>query len=710
MVDNNRRVQLYFDAVNYISVAQLYLKDNFLLKRQLQHSDLKEKFLGHWGTSPGFNFVYAHLNNFIKKNNIYAILVVGTGHAAAAMHANLFLEGAMRNVIPYEKDIDGLKAIIEMFGNTVELQTEITPRLPGVIYEGGELGHAISVAYGASIDNPHQVIFVLIGDGELETGPALAGLNLSRVINPKYSGMVLPIVNLNGFKMSSPSIYSMLEEDELKELFHGLGYEAIIVEKSHVEMAEALEHAYAILIQMKNTSMASELKYIRRPIIVLQTPKGWTGIKKYKGRIIEGAAASHKIPISDFNNEEDLKVLEKWLRGYHPENIIDHDGNINKQILECVPNDEYKLSRNTVSTRGNNTLNIPSAHTWECCVSDCKEYSPMHVLSSYLVEIFNRNQYFKIFSPDELESNQLSFIIKAVNRQYAGFLPINATDCSENGGVIEILSEHVCQGLLQGYTQTGKCGLLITYEAFAPIISSMIIQCIKFLRQQQNTLKKVPSLNYLLTSLSWKNCYSHQNPDILNSLLCNDANFIKIYTPTDANCLLANMEITLNSTNSINFTIASKNPLHVYFSVEDYKKFLTNGYIVWPFYDDIDPDITICSVGDINTSECYIAINKIRELYPNLKIRFVSILELYALKNMTINQLRTVFTDESPILVSFIGSVSLIEFLFRNIHNRNIEFYGYKDCDGVELSKNVLDICGVSNEKIVSNIIRILNI
>src|SRR3989338_5402866 len=538
----------YFRAVNYLSATSIYLKDNFFLDRKLMPADIKDNLLGHWGTCPGINFVYTHLNLFVKKTGQETLFVCGPGHGFAAVLANLFLEGSLKKYYPeFKIDKEGAGRMIKSFCWPGGFPSHINPGVPGAIHEGGELGYALGTAFGAVFDNPDLLVVAIIGDGEAETGPTATAWNSIKFLNAKEDGAVLPILHLNGFKISSPSLFSKMSDKEITDYFSGLGYEARFVGQSHEEMSESLIWAREKIMKIKRG------EGVKWPLIVLKTLKGWTGVKEFEGEEIEGSFRSHQVPLREpKTNFKEREALEEWFRSYKIEELI-AKGEFDKSLFEFLPEESLRIGDNKHALGGRivESLNLPPLGNYSINIKSKGNlfFRPTEALGSYLAEIVKRQKNrknFRVFSPDELESNKLVEILKVTGRRFSSEDDSGA-NLSRSVRVMEMLSEHTLQSWMQGYVLTGRHGFFPSYEAFMPLVDSMLSQYLKFIEASTNYpwRKPVSSLNYLLSSVCWRqdhNGFSHQNPGFINTLLnkAREQRHIRLYFPADANMALVN--------------------------------------------------------------------------------------------------------------------------------------------------------------------------
>ncbi len=682
-------IDMFWRATNYLAVAQLYLRDNALLERPLRGSDFKERIVGHWGAIPGINFIYAHLCDLARRTDLPIAFVLGTGHAAPAILACLYLEGTLERYYPsYTRTRDGLNKFVCSFARYNGFQTEVSAHVPGTILAGGELGQALSVAQGAALDNSDLVIACVVGDGELETGPAASALLGSRVLQSTQAGIVVPLVNLNGFKMGSISVFSTFSDAQLQAYFYGLGYTPIIVGPSHYAMAEALDWVASILT-------IGESDYPRQnPLLIFRSPKGWTGPREMNDQPFEGSVTSHKPLLRNpARSPSETTVIEQWLRSYHPEELFAPDGSPRLEVLNCLPPQSKRLSelweRHDVAKRV--SLTIPVAKE----VSQNVTVSAIEELGKFLGDIFDSNEEsnnFRLFSPDELTSNRLSAVLDHTSLCLPAKIKRERYSASAKSRVMEILSEHVCQGWLQGYLQTGRYGLFATYEAFAPIVASMVGQYCKFLKDSLNISWRLstPSLNYLLTSLGWHNCYTHQNPDFMGTLLVRSLPFIRIYTPSDANCMLACATEILKSHDMVNLLVASKNPLPVWFDAVTAQDHMRVGASVVKWKADLEDgrtDAVLVGVGDCALAESLAAFELLKKHLPMIGVRVIAVGELTALGSPAIYRhaippacFEKLFTANRPVLFNFIGYPATLKGLLADRFNANhFQVVGYSE-------------------------------
>lgn len=696
-------IKKYVRAANYISAAQIYLRSNFLLEDKLSPDDIKPRLLGHWGTCPGINFLYANLNYLIKKHAIDMMFVLGPGHGFPALQANLFMEGTLHKFYPSAtSNLDGLGYMVGNFSWPYGFPSHANPGAPGVILEGGELGYSLSTSYGAALDNPNLVVACLVGDGEAETGPTATAWHLNKFVDPAINGAVLPILHLNGYKISGPTIFGRMSNRELKSLFYGYGYEPVIVEGTdkviYERMMNVLEDSYqkirAIQTKARNGQAVVSPRF---PMIILRTPKGWTGIKKLKGEKIEGNALSHQVvaPLAKTDKTE-LKALEKWLRSYKFEELFNAGNGFNDEVKSLVPEEGFKMgsSRHTLGGEIMKNLLLPKVQEFmeDASVPGTIGSSSMVRTGLYLNEVFKLNKdqaNFRLFSPDETYSNKLQTVFQTTARAFTWPIKEWDKDLTPSGRVIEMLSEHSLQGLMQGYALTGRYGIFATYEAFVQIVSSMVDQYAKFLKQSREFPWRgdIPSLNYILTSSGWRqehNGFSHQNPGFISDIAQKISCSTHVYFPPDGNTTLAVLERCLTSKNGINLIVAGKTLEPRWLTPELASRQLEQGMMVWDFASEDNPDIVFSAAGEYLTKEALAALDAIKYHTPEARVRFVSILELTSLglgnaesKNpLSFDEL---FTRDKPVIFNFHGYPQVLKQTLFNTQEKTDRFsvHGY---------------------------------
>ena len=698
------KIDEYWRAANYLSACQLYLLDNPLLKRKLTMNDIKPKVVGHWGTTPGQNFIYAHLNRIIKKYDLNMIYISGPGHGGQAMISNTYLEGSYSEIYPnITQDEEGLKKLFKQFSFPGGVSSHAAPETPGSINEGGELGYSLVHAYGAVLDNPTLIATCVIGDGELETGPLQASLQINKIINPKTDGAVLPILHLNGYKISNPTIFSRITEMELDDYFRGSGYLPYYVEGDdpqimHKKMAETLDE---VIEKIHDIKYRKNNKRPRWPIIILKTPKGWTGPKEVEGKQIEGSFRAHQVPIMINEHPEQLELLENWLRSYHPEKLFDKNGTLRRELKELAPVGDRRMGLNPHSNGGKllRELNMPDFREYGVQANHgTTTTQDMTELSAFIRDIIKLNEdkhNFRIFAPDETLSNRLSHVFESTNRKWNAKKLENDEFLSKSGVVVDsILSEHICQGLLEGYLLTGRHGFFTSYEAFIRIVDSMASQHAKWLKvsKQLPWRRSISSLNYVLTSHVWQqdhNGYTHQDPGFLNHLVTKKADTVRIYLPPDANCLLSCFDHCIKSKDYINVLIASKHPRPQWLSMEEAVIHCTEGIGIWKWASNDggeEPDIIMACCGDTPTIETLAATSILRNFFEEIKIRVVNVVDLMRIQSeyehphgLSDDDYDAIFTKDKPIIFAFHGYPNLIHQLTYKRHNQDLHVHGYKE-------------------------------
>jgi len=676
----------YVRATNYLTVSQIYLQNNFLLKNKLSFDDIKPRLLGHWGTCPGINFVYACLNNLINKTNAEMIFLLGPGHGFPALQANVFVENTLSKYYKEAtRDEKGIAYVSKQFSWPYGFPSHASPATPGVILEGGELGYSLSTAYGAVLDNPNLIAACLVGDGEAETGPLATSWHLNKFVDPAKNGAVLPILHLNGYKISGPTIFGRMTNADLKSLFAGYGYDPIIVEgsddKVYRQMISALNIAHASIIKIQKKARSQKSKpyqyFARFPMIILKTPKGWTGIKNLEGQKIEGNCLSHQVVGKDAKtNQIELDALSKWMKSYRFNELFDEKKGFDKDILDLIPKEELRMGDNQKVfgiKKGDEErkLILPKTEDFsvEVDLPGDIQVSSMRKIGAYISETMKLNEEkrnVRLFSPDETYSNRLQDIFNVTKRALAGPIESWDTDMTRDGRVIEMLSEHSMQGLAQGYALTGRFAIFDSYEAFVPIVSSMADQYSKFMKIARKTEWRgdIPSFTYLITSSGWRqehNGFSHQNPGFIDGLLQKHNEFINVYFPSDANESLEIIKKSLNSLNEINIIVAEKTPESVWLSLDQAKKEIESGLSIWDFASEENPDIVFSACGQYLIKEALSAIDLLKTEVPEVKARFVNIVELSpntigsSITKMSEGKFEEYFTKDKPVIFNFHG-------------------------------------------------------
>lgn len=696
------KINRYWNAANYLSVGQLYLLDNPLLRRKLSINDIKNNIVGHWGTAPGQNFIYVHLNRVIKKYDLKMIYISGPGHGGEAMVANNYLEGVYTK---FYKDItedeEGMKKLFKQFSFPGGISSHVAPETPGSIHEGGELGYSLAHAYGAVLDNPDLIAACVVGDGEAETGPLATSWHLNKFINPKTDGVVLPILHRNGYKIANPTIFGRMTNDEINNFFSGCGYKVYHVSgseplKMHEEMARTLE---LVLRDIAKVKSGRESKY---PIIILTTPKGWTGPKQVERKQIEGSFRSHQVPIAiDNEHIDNIALLEKWLKSYHPEELFDSKGRLIKELREIIPSPS-KCMGASLYANGGHLLKEIITPNWEDYAIDIPKPGTIlnqdtMDLGKYIRDLFvlnAKNKNFRIFGPDEALSNRFNYVFEKESRTWNSKILKSDEYLSPTGRVMDsYLSEHICEGMLEGYLLTGRYGFIHSYEAFVRIIDSMVSQHAKWLKVTKQIPWRAPiaSLNLLLVSHVFQqdhNGYTHQDPGFLNHIVTKKADIVRMYLPPDTNCLLSCFDHCIKTKNHINVIIASKHPRLQWLTKEEAKVHCKKGIGVWDFAsnDDGDPDVILACAGETPTLEVIAAVDILRTSVKGIKIRVVNVVDLMRLQTkeehphgMSREEYNKIFTKDKPIIFNFHGYPSLIHQLTYKRDNRNIHVHGYKE-------------------------------
>jgi len=705
--DELQRIDAYWRAANYLSVGQIYLLDNALLREPLRPEHVKPRLLGHWGTTPGLNFIYAHLNRVIKARDLDAIWIVGPGHGGPAAVANAYLEGTYTEVYPnITRDEPGLRALFRQFSFPGGIGSHVTPETPGSIHEGGELGYALSHAFGAAFDNPGLVVFSVVGDGEAETGPLATSWHSNKFLNPRTDGAVIPILHLNGYKIASPTILARIPDDELLALFEGYGYEPFVVEGDepplvHQQMAGVLDAVCDRVAAIQRAARGGgDATRPRWPMIILRTPKGWTGPKEVDGQPAEGNYRSHQVPFADVRNDAaHLALLDEWLRSYRPDELFDARGALRDELAALAPAGDRRLSANPVANGGLllRDLVLPDFRDYAVDVPSPATTSAeaTKVLGTFLRDIVRSNPTsFRIFGPDETTSNRLSPVFEATDRAWVAETLPTDDHLSPTGRVVEVLSEHNCQGWLEGYLLTGRHGLFNCYEAFIHIIDSMFNQHAKWLKMTSEIgwRRPIASLNYLLTSHVWRqdhNGFSHQDPGFIDHVVNKKAEVIRVYLPPDANTLLSVADHCLRSRHYVNVIVAGKQPALTYLSIDDAVLHCTRGIGIWDWAsnDAGEPDVVMACAGDVPTLETLAAVDILREHLPDLRVRVINVVDLMRLQpdsehphGLSDREFDALFTTDRPIVFAYHGYPWLIHRLaYRRTNHDNLHVRGYKE-------------------------------
>ncbi|OYX43484.1 phosphoketolase [Candidatus Saccharibacteria bacterium 32-49-12] len=704
------KMDAYWRASNYLSVGQIYLRDNPLLKRPLELTDVKNMLLGHWGTTPGQNFIYVHLNRIIKQHDLNMIYLSGPGHGGPALMSNTYLEGSWSEIYPdMPQNVDGMRRFFQQFSWPGGLSSHVSPQVPGSIHEGGELGYSLTHAFGAVFDNPDLIAACVVGDGEAETGPLATAWHSNKFLNPATDGVVLPILHLNGYKISNPTILARIEPDELDQLFRGYGWTPYYVEGDdpmtmHAQMAHVMDEAVAEIKRIKSyaNDHGSTMRP-RWPMIILRSPKGWTGPKVVNGKPNEGSFRSHQVPIIvDENHTENLELLENWLRSYRPDELFTDDGQLIPELAELAPSGDKRMGATPYANGGKlmRELNLPNFRDYAVDVEypSIQNAGNTHSLGPWLRDVIKLNQTkrnFRIFGPDETVSNRLEAVFEVTDRQWNARTDEHDDFMAPDGLVLDAqLSEHQAQGWLEGYLLTGRHGIMHSYEAFIRIVDSMVSQHAKWLKMSNELAwrEQIPSLNYLLTSHVWRqdhNGFTHQDPGFIDHIVNKKADVARIYLPPDANTLLSVMDHCLSSRGYINLTITGKHLAPQWLNMDQAIEHCTKGIGVWDWASNDnggDPDVVMAAAGDIPTLEIMAATSILRQRLPELKIRVVNVVDLmrlqpdtehpHGLSDMDYNRL---FTTDKPIIFAFHGYPWLIHRMVYKRKNQRLHVRGYKE-------------------------------
>ena len=719
-----RRIDAYWRAANYLSVGQIYLCGNPLLRQRLAPEHIKRMLLGHWGTTPGQNFIYVHLNRLIKEHDLNMIYISGPGHGGPALVGNTYLEGTYTEVYPnITRDEAGLQKLFRQFSFPGGIPSHVSPECPGSIHEGGELGYSLSHAFGAVFDNPGLIAACVIGDGEAETGPLATAWHSNKFLNPVTDGTVLPILHLNGYKIANPTLLARIDRRELEQLLIGYGWEPYFVEGDepetmHQAMAAVLEAileniriireaaadgSWATGSGRETAAGGGDMDRPRWPVLVLRTPKGWTGPKEVDGLPVEGTFRSHQVPITDpAENPKHLRQLEEWLKSYRPEELFDEQGTLRPELAGLAPIGERRMGANPNANGGLllKDLLMPDFRHFGIDTKGRGKVmaSDTLTLGEFLAEVIRLNQHqrnFRIFGPDETLSNKLNAVFNATNRQWEAEVIEEDQFLARDGRVIEVLSEHQCEGWLEGYLLTGRHGVFNSYEAFIHIVDSMFNQHAKWLKVTLGIpwRRKIASLNYLLSSHVWRqdhNGFTHQDPGFIDHVVNKKAEVVRVYLPPDANCLLSTMDHCLRSRHYVNVTVAGKHPAPQWLTMEEAVLHCTKGVGMWEWASNDmggDPDVVMAAAGDVPTLEVLGAISILKKRLPELKIRMVNVVDLMKLQpdsehphGLTDYDFDMLFTRDKPIIFAYHGYPWLIHRLtYRRTNHDNLHVRGYKE-------------------------------
>ena len=722
--DQLEKINAYWRAANYLSVGQIYLKDNPLLERPLTLDDVKPRLLGHWGTTPGLNFLYVHWNRLIKERHLDMIYIIGPGHGGPGLVANTYLEGSYSEIYPHiEQNRDGIKRLFRQFSWPYGIPSHVAPETPGSIHEGGELGYSLVHAYGAAFDNPNLIVACVVGDGEAETGPLATSWHSNKFLNPATDGAVLPILHLNGYKIANPTVLARIPHAELEELMRGYGYEPYTLDGDdpltmHQKAAEIFDRIFDRIAEIQKA--AREGKTNERPtwpMLIMRTPKGWTGPKEVDGKPVENTWRAHQVPFSELREKPDhIRLLEDWMRSYKPEELFDESGAFRPELADIAPKGRLRMGMNAHANGGLlwQPLRIPSFRDFAVKVDQPGETiaESTRILGKLLQGVMQANQHsknFRVFGPDETASNRIGDVINGTGKTWmAETLPVDV-DLSQTGRVMEILSEHMCQGWLEGYLLTGRHGFFSCYEAFIHIVDSMVNQHAKWLKVTRGIpwRKPIASLNYLLSSLVWRqdhNGFSHQDPGFIDHLVNKKADVVRIYLPPDANTLLSVADHCLRSRHYINLIVAGKQPAPQWLNIDEAVAHCTTGLGIWKWAsnDKGDPEVVMACCGDVPTMEALAAVELLREQAPDLRVRVVNIVDLMALQpqsehphGLADDEYDAIFPPKVPTIFAFHGYPWGIHRLTYRRHNHdNLHVRGYKE-EGTTTTP--FDMCVLNN-------------
>jgi xylulose-5-phosphate/fructose-6-phosphate phosphoketolase len=704
------RIDAYWRLSNYLSVGQIYLRDNPLLRESLRAEHIKPTLLGHWGTTPGQNFIYTHLNRVIKEHDLNMLYISGPGHGGPALVSQAYIEGTYTEIYPeISQDEAGLKRLCTQFSFPGGIPSHVSPECPGSIHEGGELGYSLSHAFGAVFDNPSLIAACIVGDGEAETGPLATAWHSNKFLDPVHDGAVLPIFHLNGYKIANPTIFARIPKEELEQLFRGYGWTPYFVEGDdptlmHEQMAQTLELVIESIRHIQSIARATGATTRPKwPMIVLRTPKGWTGPKELDGKPNENSFRSHQVPITDISKHPDrIGLIESWLKSYRPEELFDAHGTIREEIKNLAPQGVKRMSANPHTNGGAllRDLILPDFKNYEVPLTHPGMIGEgdTRVLARFLRDVIKLNdaeRNFRIFGPDETISNGLEAVFEVTNRQWMGTCGNDDQYLKSDGRVIEVLSEHQCEGFLEGYLLTGRHGLFNCYEAFIHIVDSMFNQHAKWLKVTRDLpwRTRIASLNYLLSSHVWRqdhNGFTHQDPGFIDHVITKKPEVVRVYLPPDAHCLLSVMDHCLRSRHYVNVVVAGKHPAPQWLTMDDAVIHCTKGIGIWNWASNDhegEPDIVFGSAGDVPTREVLGAISILREHLPEIKIRMVNVVDLMKLfpakehpHGLEEKEFSALFTDDKPIIFAYHGYPMLIHRLtYRHKNHTNIHVRGYKE-------------------------------
>ena len=737
--ENLAAMHAWWRAANYLSVGQIYLLDNPLLKEPLSLAHVKPRLLGHWGTTPGLNFLYVHLNRLIRQHDLDMMFIIGPGHGGPGIVANTWLEGTYSEIYPeVSRDEEGMRRLFKQFSFPGGIPSHVAPEVPGSIHEGGELGYALSHAYGAAFDNPDLIVAAIVGDGEAETGALATSWHSNKFLNPAIDGAVLPILHLNGYKIASPTVLARIPPAELDQLLRGYGYRPIVVEGSdpqvmHRLMAAALDDALRDIQRIRRDARSVGAKAVTRPcwpMIVLRSPKGWTGPREVDGRREEGFWRSHQVPLGELHERPDhLAQLERWLRSYRPEELFDEHGRLKDDIAALAPSGARRMSANPHANGGGllRDLELPDYRRYAVAIDGPGrvDAEATRVMGQMLRDVMQRNldtANFLIVSPDENNSNRWQDVLTVTGRRWVSGTVDYDEHLSPDGRVFEMLSEHQCQGWLEGYLLTGRHGFFSCYEAFMHIVDSMFNQHAKWLKvsSELSWRRPIASLNYLLSSHVWRqdhNGFSHQDPGFIDHVVNKKASIVRVYLPPDANCLLSVTDHCLRSRNYVNVIVAGKQPAPVWLTMEEAVRHCAAGIGIWRWASndaDGEPDVVMACCGDVPTLETLAAVDLLRHHLPDLRVRVINVVDLMKLQSATEHphglpeaDFDALFTRDRPVIFAYHGYPSLIHRLtYRRTNHENFHVHGYKEEGTTTTPFDMCVLNGIDRYHLVQDVIQ----
>ena len=705
-----QKIEAYWRAANYLSVGQIYLYDNPLLREPLRIEHIKPRLLGHWGTTPGLNFIYAHFNRLVKKHDLNVIFITGPGHGGPGLVANTYLEGTYSEFYTHiPQNAEGMKRLFKQFSFPGGIPSHVAPETPGSIHEGGELGYALAHAYGAAFDNPDLLVCCVVGDGEAETGPLATSWHSNKFLNPVRDGAVLPVLHLNGYKIANPTVLARLNDEDLTHLFTGYGYRPYFVEgdepdSMHQMMAGTLDVVLAEIRSIQTDARTNGFsRRLAWPMIILRTPKGWTGPKVVDGQQVEGTYRAHQVPLSGLaTNPEHLRTLEQWMKSYRPEELFDTDGKLIPELAELAPKGERRMGANPHANGGLLLKDLVMPNFCDYAVDVPKPGTvtaeATRVMGKLLRDVMKLNagsRNFRVMGPDETASNRLEALYEATDKVFTGRILPSDDHLSPEGRVMEVLSEHLCQGWLEGYLLTGRHGLFSCYEAFIHIVDSMFNQHAKWLKVTREIpwRRPIASLNYLLTSHVWRqdhNGFSHQDPGFIDHVMNKKADIVRVYLPPDANTLLSVIDHCLRSRHYVNVIVAGKQPALQWLDMDSAIQHCTSGVSIWSWASTdqgAEPDVVMACAGDIPTLETLAAVDLLRQHFSDVKIRVINVVDLMTLQpsnehphGLSDREFDSMFTTDKPIIFAYHGYPWLIHRLtYRRTNHDNLHVRGYKE-------------------------------